>query len=200
MRCAVDGGKQMALRNRWVLFSFCTLLALALSACPKKQIKKNVEEPKTEEEEAKEEEDIESEELDIRGKEFASSKDMGTIYFDYDSSDLTEASRKTLADNAEFLKKNSDLEILSEGHCDERGTIGYNLALGQKRAIAVRKYYLSLGIKPKRIGSLSYGKEKPVCAENSEECWAKNRRVETKIHNPKAAENEKKQEENKIEK
>ena len=70
--------------------------------------------------------------------------------------------RDALKENAEYLKNNGDLTILVEGHCDERGTFEYNLALGQKRAMAVRVYYISLGISPTRVGTISYGSEKPV--------------------------------------
>ena len=157
----------------WLVF--CGLITLSLNACPKKQaIKKTAEKEQTEE-------DVKSDELDIHGKDFVASKNLAIIHFDYDSSELSEEARKTLAFNAEYLKKNPGLEILSEGHTDERGTIGYNLALGQKRAQTVWKYYSSLGVEPKKMGSLSYGKEKPLCVENSEPCWSQNRRVETKI-------------------
>ena len=157
----------------WLVF--CGLITLTLGACHKRQMIK-----KTAENEASDE-DVKSEELDIHGKDFVESKNLSAIHFDYDSSELSEDARKTLAANSEYLKKNPDLQILSEGHTDERGTIGYNLALGQKRAQAVMNYYISLGIPPKKIGSLSYGKEKPLCVENSEECWSRNRRVDTKI-------------------
>ena len=169
-------------RNRLVIFAwlaFCGLVTLNFSACAKKQVKKT-----TDEEQAKDEE-VSSEELDIHGKDFVSSKNLATINFEYDSSELSVEARKILASNADYLKKTPDIEVLAEGHTDERGTVGYNLALGQRRAQAVRKYYAALGIKPKKIGSLSYGKEKPACAENTEECWAANRRVETKIRAPK---------------
>lgn len=181
------------MKKNILFMALCSFLLFSLSACPKKKVVKKVEEPEQREE-------VETEELDIRGKDFVSSKHLKTIYFDYDSAVLSEEARKVLAENAEFLKKNADLEVLVEGHCDERGTIGYNLALGQKRATAVRKYYLSLGIQPKRIGSLSYGKEKPVCLESSEECWLKNRRAETKVRADKLADNGKKREEEKLEK
>jgi peptidoglycan-associated lipoprotein len=160
----------------WLLF--CGILTFSLTACPKKQtVKKGADS-----EMAEGEEGVMSEEtLDIHGKEFIESKELKTVHFGYDSSELTDEARQILAKNAEYLSKNQKLEILAEGHTDERGTVGYNLALGQKRAAAVRKYYLSIGIQPKRIGSLSYGKEKPACNDDGEDCWGKNRRVETKI-------------------
>ena len=151
----------------FVLFSF--------SACAKKKIvKKTIDTDELSDE-------VDSDELDTHGKDFVASKNLGTIYFNYDSSELSDETRKTLSINSAYLKKNKKIEILTEGHCDDRGTISYNLALGQKRATSVRNYYLSLGIDPERMGSLSYGKEKPSCNESTEECWVKNRRVETKI-------------------
>ncbi len=165
-----------SLRN-FVLGLLCFgLLTFSLSACPKKQVVK-----KTVEEEPKNEDEVTSNELDIHGKEFVSIPTLSAIHFEYDSSELTEASRTVLANNAAFLKKHPEMEILSEGHTDERGTIGYNLSLGQKRAQSVRQYYISLGLPEKALGSLSFGKEKPACVEVSETCWTENRRVETKV-------------------
>ena len=169
--------------NRWSLLVFCGALTFSLTACPKKQVKKTADDQAVEE--AKNGEDVESEELDIRDKDFVESPDLQVVYFDYDSNELSEASRQTLAANTDSLKKLKNIEILVEGHCDERGTVGYNLALGQKRAQTVRKYYISLGVNPKTIGSLSFGKEKTVCSDATEECWAKNRRVITKVRTQK---------------
>ena len=174
------------MKNNVLLFALGSFLIFSLTSCTKKKIVKKTEEPE-------EIEDVESEELDIRGKDFVNTKHLAPIRFDYDSDSLSEESRKTLLTNADFLKENDDLEILAEGHCDDRGTIGYNLALGQKRASAVRKYYISLGIKPKRIGSLSFGKEKYVCLENTEECFSVNRRAETKVRALKVANGDKKE-------
>lgn len=159
------------------------LPTLYLTACAKKQTVKKVEE----ETEKDEDGEVESAELDVHGMEFVPSKNLEAIHFDYDSSELKDEARQILAKNSEYLKGNSDLEVLVEGHTDERGTVGYNLALGQKRSQSVRKYYISLGLDPKRLGSLSYGKEKPICIESAEECWRENRRVETKVRALQAA-------------
>ena len=83
-----------------------------------------------------------------------------------------------------MLKEHSDWEALVEGHCDERGTTEYNLGLGQRRAAAVRQYYMTLGLDGGRIATISYGKEQPVCTEHTEDCWAKNRRGVTKVRVP----------------
>ena len=161
------------------------ILALTLSACPKKQTVKT--------DDQLDEDKVESEELDVHGKDFVSTKNLETVRFEYDSSELSEAARDALAKNAAYLKKNADLEVLSEGHTDERGTVEYNIALGQKRAQAVRRYYISLGLNPKRLGALSYGKEKAVCADSTEDCWSQNRRVETKVRSMNAADGQKKE-------
>lgn len=165
---------------------FCFFLAFVFGSCSKKQIVKKVAEEPTIMEEF---EDVDSEELDIHGKDFVSAKKLASIHFDYDSSNLSQEARNVLSSNANYLKTISDLEILVEGHCDERGTVGYNLALGQERASTVRKYYISLGINPKMVGTISFGEEKPICIQNSEECWHQNRRAETKVRILKVVEN-----------
>ena len=78
--------------------------------------------------------------------------------------------------NAEWLKANPNVKVKIEGNCDERGTIEYNQALGQRRAASAKKYLTDMGISGKRISLISYGKEKPVCTQSTEECWQKNRR------------------------
>jgi peptidoglycan-associated lipoprotein len=83
--------------------------------------------------------------------------------------------------NAEFLRANPDLEILIEGHCDERGTYEYNLALGKRRATAIKEYYGRLGISLGRIGTISYGEERPLDPRSNEQAWALNRRGVTKV-------------------
>lgn len=161
------------------------ILALTLSACPKKQTVKT--------DDKLDQDDVESEELDVHGKDFVSTKNLETVRFEYDSSELQESARDILAKNAAYLKKNSDLEVLSEGHTDERGTVEYNIALGQNRAQSVRRYYISLGLNPKRLGSLSYGKEKAVCTDGTEDCRSQNRRVETKVRSMNVANGQKKE-------
>jgi len=98
------------------------------------------------------------------------------IYFDYDRYDLRADARATLKGNADWLKGNPSVRIEIEGHCDERGTNEYNLALGAKRAQAAKDYLVSLGITANRLSTISYGEEVPVCKEQNEECWQKNRR------------------------
>ena len=102
---------------------------------------------------------------------------LNSAYFDYDKADLRDDARSTLAGNAEWLKKYPTLQVLIEGHCDERGTSEYNLALGDRRANAAREYLVSLGVDATRVKTVSYGKERPGCTESTDACWQKNRRA-----------------------
>jgi peptidoglycan-associated lipoprotein len=98
------------------------------------------------------------------------------IHFAYDRADIGEADRAILAKNAEALKKFDFLRVTVEGHADERGTVEYNLALGERRAKAAIDYLTSLGVPADRLKSVSYGKEVPLCQQSTEDCWARNRR------------------------
>jgi len=98
------------------------------------------------------------------------------IYFDFDQSFIRDDARSVMKANAEWLKANPNVKIRIEGGCDERGTREYNQALGQRRAAGAKRYLADLGIAVKRISLVSYGKEKPSCTGQNEECWQKNRR------------------------
>ena len=98
------------------------------------------------------------------------------VFFTLDSSDVDDAGRETISANAEILKKNPKWVVTIEGHCDERGTAEYNLALGERRAIAVKTFLVSLGISPDRVRTISYGKEFPFDPGRTEEAMVKNRR------------------------
>jgi peptidoglycan-associated lipoprotein len=102
---------------------------------------------------------------------------LADIHFDYDRADLRDADRSILSQNADTLKKLDFLRITVEGHCDERGSVEYNLALGERRAKAAYDYLVSLGVDASRLKTVSYGKEVPLCQESNEECWARNRRA-----------------------
>ena len=102
---------------------------------------------------------------------------LGDVYFDYDKSDLGTEATDRLAANAAFLRQHANLIITVEGHCDERGTNAYNLALGDRRANAATGYIASLGIGGGRMGSVSYGEERPQCSTSTESCWSRNRRA-----------------------
>lgn len=101
--------------------------------------------------------------------------DLVDVFFDYDKSDLSAGSRDTLANDAKLLKAASGVNIVVEGHCDERGTNEYNLGLGERRANAVKNYLVSLGISASRIKTISYGEEKPFVMGHSEAAWKQNR-------------------------
>ncbi len=100
------------------------------------------------------------------------------IHFDYDSATIQEKDRGNLEAIAKWMKENSGKKIMIAGHCDERGTLEYNRALGQRRASAARDYLVGLGVPAADLGTVSYGEEQPVEAGHSEEVWAKNRRDE----------------------
>jgi peptidoglycan-associated lipoprotein len=104
-----------------------------------------------------------------------SSSALKDIYFDFDSYDLRPDARATLVANADWLKANPSVSVQIEGHCDERGTEEYNLALGAKRAQAAKDYLMTLGISGGRLSTISFGEELPVCREHNEECWQRNR-------------------------
>jgi len=103
------------------------------------------------------------------------------VLFGYDSSELSQEAKLTLDKQSRFLRVNSDSTFTIEGHCDERGTREYNLALGEKRATAVRDYLVIEGISPDRIRVISYGKEKPAVVGSNDMAWSKNRRAVTTI-------------------
>jgi peptidoglycan-associated lipoprotein len=102
---------------------------------------------------------------------------LSDAFFDYDQADLREDARSVLAGDATGMKKHSTVQVLIEGHCDERGTAAYNLALGDRRANAAKEYLVSLGIDGTRLRTVSYGKERPFCTESTESCWQQNRRA-----------------------
>ena len=120
-------------------------------------------------------------EASIHGHQFAAVAELKTVHFKYDADRVTPGGREILKSNAAAIKLNAEWEVLVEGHCDQRGTVEYNLALGQRRAKAIRDYYILLGIPAVRIATLSYGAEKTSCPDATEDCWAENRRAESKV-------------------
>jgi len=103
---------------------------------------------------------------------------LATVYFDLDKSVIRDDAKETLNHDAEILRQNADVAVKVEGHCDERGSTQYNLALGERRAHAVRDYLTSLGVAGSRLESVSYGNERPVDPGHDESSWSKNRRGE----------------------
>jgi peptidoglycan-associated lipoprotein len=110
-------------------------------------------------------------------KEFVETSALRDIHFDFDRYDIRDGDKAILDENAKWLKANQGALLLIEGHCDERGTNEYNLALGERRAKSTRDYLVSVGIDANRITVISYGEERPICTEKTEACWAKNRRA-----------------------
>ena len=178
--------------NRFARIAIILLVAFSLAfvvSCKKKEEVRVVSPPspakaeKAEEVEAKpivkhptlsEEELIEKMSLEELNK----AGFLQRIYFDFDRYYIREDMKPILQKNAEWLKKHPTVKILIEGHCDERGTEEYNLALGEKRAKAAANYLITLGISPDRIKIVSYGKSRPLDPRHNEEAWAKNRRAE----------------------
>jgi peptidoglycan-associated lipoprotein len=107
---------------------------------------------------------------------FLESSLLNDIHFGFDRYDLTPKAREILSQNANLLLQHSRVKIQIEGHCDARGTIEYNLALGERRATTAKEYLVSLGVSPDRVSTISYGEEMPVDPRSNEEAWAKNRR------------------------
>ena len=144
---------------------------------PVKQQPEPAQQPKTTEKIS--EKKVESVTSSDIASEYAEGKEgmFADIMFEYDKYDVKESYKSELQAVAEWMTKNSSAKLSVEGNCDDRGTNEYNLALGDRRAKAVRDYLVSLGVASSRIETISYGEEKQVCTEQSEECWAKNRRA-----------------------
>ena len=114
-------------------------------------------------------------------KEFAAVAELRDIHFDFDRYDIRAADAQILRGSAQWLKDHGDQLVLIEGHCDERGTNEYNMALGERRAKATMNFLVAQGVRPDRISIISYGEERPVCTEHGESCWSKNRRARTLV-------------------
>jgi peptidoglycan-associated lipoprotein len=110
-------------------------------------------------------------------RDFVPTPELRTIFFDFDEAEIRPDDARILDANAEWLLANPARLLLIEGHCDERGTNEYNLALGDRRAQAAKNYLVSRGVQAARIGTISYGEERPVCWEREESCWHRNRRA-----------------------
>jgi peptidoglycan-associated lipoprotein len=116
---------------------------------------------------------------DVLSQDLATLNQKGYLsdaFFDYDAAALRDDARGNLAKDSSWLKKYPSVRVLLEGHCDDRGTEAYNLALGERRAQAAREYLVSMGVPEDRIRTVSYGKERPFCQADNESCWQENRR------------------------
>ncbi|MCS5600488.1 MAG: peptidoglycan-associated lipoprotein Pal [Rhodospirillales bacterium] len=116
-----------------------------------------------------------------RDQDFKSTDNLKDIYFRFDQYDLDDQSRDKLRQNARYLQANSGAMIEIQGHCDERGTNNYNVALGERRAHSTKMYLVSQGISSRRIHTISYGEERPFCFDSNDACWLKNRRAHFRI-------------------
>jgi peptidoglycan-associated lipoprotein len=124
-----------------------------------------------------EEDPLLSSDLQVVNEELRRRGFSADVYFDYDEATLSDEARDKLARNADLLRGQPRFTLTIEGHCDERGTNEYNLALGERRANATRDYLASLGVASDRMRTISYGEERPVCTESDESCWRQNRRA-----------------------
>jgi len=158
-----------------LMIGLCAL-AVALSACPSKHKKGGAGEDGAG---GLGEESLTGSSLSRAQKGLGPEEDgiLKDIHFGYDSAEIESGERDRLAQNVEWLRSNTRAKIELEGHCDSRGTIEYNLGLGSKRAKSVKDYYVGQGIAADRLSTISYGKELPLCQDESEACWARNRRV-----------------------
>jgi len=179
------------MRKLLVLSLSCLLVVAFFASCRKKveeapppppQVK---EQPKVERVEKPPVKEPELTEAEIFARktleELNAEKPLNMIYFDFDKFMIRDDARSVLQQNADYMKKWSSVKILIEGHCDERGTEEYNLALGEKRAKSTLDFLASLGISPDRIRTISYGKSQPLDMGHDEAAWAKNRRAKFTI-------------------
>ncbi len=118
-----------------------------------------------------------AENQEARLNTFHATTDLKDIHFNFDQYDLDSNSKQVLQQNAAFLKKNPGMKVEIQGHCDERGTNNYNIALGERRAHSTKKFLVSQGIDSSRVNIISYGEEKPFCFDSNENCWLQNRRA-----------------------
>jgi peptidoglycan-associated lipoprotein len=177
-----------------IITIFILCFGLIMIGCPKKTVMK--EEPSVKKEEAaKAEAEVAKEKATkeqfekslvaektpgIEGQVFESSL-LKDIHFDFDRYDIRPTDAAILKENAALLDKFTNVKIQIEGHCDERGTVEYNLALGERRATSAKNYLVSLGVASVRISTISYGEEKPLDPGHNEEAWTKNRRAHTLV-------------------
>ena len=184
------------MNRKWMIWMVVPVLLTVLYGCPKKKPKtppadlpietqpvtppppppQDVVETPPPAMEDKVEDPLMSADLQVVNDELRRRGFSADVYFDLDDSALSDESRERLARNAELLRAQPQFNLTIEGHADERGTNEYNLALGERRANAVRDYLSSLGVDGGRMRTLSYGEERPVCTESAESCWSQNRR------------------------
>src|SRR5262245_13165552 len=191
------------MNRKWMIWIAVPVLLTSLYGCPKKKPAtppadlnvetttvptpaptappEEVEQPAAPEVADQAEDPFLSSDMQVVNDEMVRRGFSADVYFDYDESTLTDDTRDKLSRNADLLKSRPEFSVTIEGHADERGTNEYNLALGERRANAVRDYLSSLGVAADRMRTISYGEERPVCTQNEESCWSQNRRAHTVI-------------------
>ncbi|HKH47061.1 MAG TPA: peptidoglycan-associated lipoprotein Pal [Thermoanaerobaculia bacterium] len=184
------------MNRKWMVWIMAPVLLTVLYGCPKKKPATPAQDldvdtttvapppttqevepqtPMTPPQDQQEVDPLASSDLQVVNQELQRRGFSPDVYFNYDEASLSDDTRAKLARNADLLKA-TQLLVTIEGHADERGTNEYNLALGDRRANAVRDYLTSLGVDASRLRTLSYGEERPVCTEVDESCWSQNRR------------------------
>jgi peptidoglycan-associated lipoprotein len=171
-------------KKAWYFMVVVCVGLLALWGCPKKSEMSAVPETPREEKPAavataQPEQKVEAEKPKVeetKERAAATQTSLRPVYFDFNKALIETEAREIMKANAEWLKAHPQVKVRIEGNCDERGTIEYNQALGQRRAANAKKYLTDMGISGQRVILVSYGKEKASCTESSESCWQKNRR------------------------
>jgi peptidoglycan-associated lipoprotein len=173
-------------RNLWLLVMVIFAVSLvSLNACSRRAAKKDRGGETLEEEAMKPmgEEGISEQELEEARRKVAELRQkegavLATVYFEFDDFSLSPQAKAILAQNAAWLMNNSQRDVIIEGHCDERGMDEYNIALGERRANAAKRYLISLGVNASQLSTISFGEERPAVQGHTEEVWVKNRRAE----------------------
>ena len=184
--------------RKWMVWIAVPVLLTLLTGCPRKKPQtpaedlnvetttvqppppaaaQDVEQPAEPAMEDKTEDALMSEDMQVVNDELHRRGFSADVYFQYDESELSDETRDKLARNADLLKGQPQFQLTIEGHADARGTNEYNLALGERRANAVRDYLSSLGVGAERLRTISYGEERPVCSDEEESCYSQNRRA-----------------------
>jgi peptidoglycan-associated lipoprotein len=172
-------------RSAWTVVAGSAALAVFLTGCPKKpqtavqsaseQTRPGAESPQAVEEVAP---PVAAEERPVAPPTpQPPAAGLADVYFDFDRSDITPAARTALEQNGKWLMGRGNVQVRIEGYCDERGTNEYNLALGERRAEAVKRVLVAMGVPASSLSTISYGEEQPVCRDHQESCWQKNRRA-----------------------
>ena len=175
------------MRNRfWVVLALLLVIPglMLTTSCAKKQVRSEAEVTPSPEGAAMSEEGAQAralEEQRLREQRAAAAAkerfENQDIHFDFDKSSLTPAAQAILRDKAAYLMANTNVSVIIEGHCDERGTNEYNMALGDRRASSAKSFLVDLGVESRRLTTISYGEEKPIDPGHNEAAWAKNRRA-----------------------